>query len=232
MKSSMKKNKESKDGALVFDMDGTLVDTSGDIVHSINHIRDMLGQCPLSSEEVLRYIGHGNPHLLSHVTGIEEGDPELERVRQTFREFYLAHQTERSHPYPGIRDALECLARDYDYDLYVLSNKPHVAVLAELKGHMLFSYFKAIWGAGALAHMKPDPIGIQTAANMSGLSLLKTVMIGDMLPDIQAARNAGSKSCFVSWGFGKISPEFPTPSAIIDSVAELVPKVAAIIDTA
>ena len=219
----MRKNSNSPQGVLLFDMDGTLVDTSGDIVRTVNYVRSTLGKSVLCADEVLGYIGQGNFHLLSHVSGIPETAPEFGELLEKFKDFYLKHQTECSHPYPGIEQVLEQLGADYD--LYVLSNKPHIAVVAELAGHGLDSFFREIWGAGALAAMKPDPIGIHTAAEMSAVPISRTVMIGDMLPDIQAAENAGAKSCFVSWGFGEFGEEFPEPSVIVDSVPELVAAV-------
>ena len=216
----MKKSGDSHKGVLLFDLDGTLIDTSGDIVRSVNYIRRTLGMSLLSVEEIIGCIGQGNFYLLSHATGIDEKDPKFAEIVDKFKEFYLAHQTERSQPYPGMRQVLEHLSGDYE--LFVLSNKPHVAVLAELAGHRFEGFFREIWGAGALPQMKPDPVGILKAAKLSMLPLSRTVMIGDMLPDVEAAKNAGSKSCFVSWGFGEISEQYPKPSVVVDRVPDLV----------
>lgn len=208
------------EGVLVFDLDGTLVDTSGDLVFSVNHVRRVIGLGPLSKEQVLAQVGHGAGYLLPRVTGIDQNDNErLDQLMDEFRRHYLAHQTERSNLYPGIRDALESLVERYD--LYVLSNKPHVALQGEIDGQKIGRFFKGIWGGGALPALKPDPVGIDTALQESAVPRSRCVMIGDMAVDIQVGINAGVSTCFVTWGFAALGDGDPTPDVIVKSPNEL-----------
>ena len=209
--------------ALIFDLDGTLVDTAGDIVYSTNYIRAKLGLVSLKPEQILAAVGLGTPHLIAQLTGIDKGDEQrIEEVRQEFRRHYLAHQTERSALYPGMVGVLKDLYTRYD--LYVLSNKPHPAVVAELNGHSISSFFKGIWGAGSLPAMKPDPIGIDTAIELGSYLRKSVVMIGDMAVDMETAEKAKIKSCFVTWGFGTLEPEGHVPQITVDNVSELAPS--------
>ncbi|MCP4678769.1 MAG: HAD hydrolase-like protein [Deltaproteobacteria bacterium] len=218
------KSQQPTDGAIIFDLDGTLVDTSGDITFTTNHVRDLIGLPPLSSRQVLRAVGHGFASLLSRLTDVDENEVErIEQLREQFRRHYLAHQTERSEVYPGIREALTTLAPRFS--LFVLSNKPHIAVLSELDGHAIRAFFRDVWGGGALPAIKPDPVGVIAALEQSGVPSSRAVMVGDMTPDIGAAENAGIKSCFVTWGFGALENEDPKPTVAIDRVDELVPTI-------
>ncbi len=217
-------SQQPTEGAIIFDLDGTLVDTSGDITFTTNHIREVIGLPPLSSEQVIRAVGHGFASLLSRLTDIDESEVErIEQLREQFRRHYVAHQTERSEVYPGIREALSTL--EPRFSLFVLSNKPHVAAINELDKHGIRAFFKDAWGGGALSAIKPDPVGVITALQQSGVPNSRAVMIGDMAPDIGAAENAGIKSCFVTWGFGTREKEGPEPTTTIDRVDELVPTI-------
>ncbi len=194
-------------GAVIFDLDGTLSDTSGDIAFSANHIRRTLGLPEMETAEVMALVGHGAPYLLSGLTGIEnQSDDKFRALLDEYQAHYLRHQAEHSKLYPGIRALLERLKSDH-YDLYILSNKPHPAVLEEVTRKGIDESFKAVWGAGALPELKPHPVGIERAMEMSGVSKAQTVMVGDMSPDIQVATNAGVHSCFVTWGFGTLTDE-------------------------
>jgi phosphoglycolate phosphatase len=212
-------------GALIFDLDGTLVDTSGDIVHSSNYLRTTLGLAPLPATEVLAAVGHGAPHLLERLTGVgPDAGPRFEELLTRFRAHYLEHQTERSQVYPGIRDCLERAA--VAHRLYVLSNKPHVATVGELEGQGLAGFFRGIWGAGALAELKPDPIGIATALADADLPASRAMMIGDMGIDVETGRRAGVRTCRVTWGF----PDPGAEAAAADWVVDDVPALARVID--
>jgi phosphoglycolate phosphatase len=215
---------ERQHGALIFDLDGTLVDTAGDIVFSVNHIRRLLGLSKLDTKRVLSAVGRGAPYLLAELTGISKDDIErMEEMRSEFRRHYLEHQTKHSKLYPGIRRALENLSSRYD--LFVLSNKPHPAVLGELNGQGISSFFKHVWGGGSLAAMKPDPIGIETVIETDSYPRDRVLMIGDMAIDIETAANAGVKSCFVAWGFGSLENGSPKPDITVDEVTGLVPAI-------
>jgi phosphoglycolate phosphatase len=219
-----KKRSTPKDGVLVFDLDGTLTDTSEDIAFTINYMRKKLGLSPLSTETVLGSVGKGAAYLLMKLMDV--GEDEKERLRELAPEFqrhYLAHQGERAALYPGIKDVLSELAEQYD--LYVLSNKPDIATKNELEQSGIGHHFRKVWGAGALAALKPAPDGIEAAMSLSGAPKSKTLMIGDLVVDVLTGINAGVRTIHVTWGFGTLEPDGPQPTASADSAAELASKI-------
>jgi phosphoglycolate phosphatase len=207
-------------GVVVFDLDGTLTDTSGDIVYTVNFMRSRMGLSDLSKDEVLAAVGRGAPFLLRALLDIEAYKKEtFEQLLKVFEEHYLAHQGERSHLYPGIREALTVLEKKYD--LYVLSNKPQRSTTSEVQKMGIADHFKAVWGAGAMPALKPDPAGIETAVALSGVSKSKAVMAGDLRVDMEAGRRAGVRTCFVTWGFGSLPGEELRPDAVVSSAFDL-----------
>jgi phosphoglycolate phosphatase len=212
-------------GTLVFDLDGTLVATSDDIVFTANYVLAAEGHPPMSRDRVLSKVGHGARYLIGSLLNVDPADTSrMDRLYRVFGEHYLQHQTQRSKLYPGIWNMLDTLLKRYS--LFILSNKPHPAVVREAQAHGIDGFFQSIWGAGALAHLKPDPIGIDTAIAQSGLSRGRTVMIGDMFPDIQVGHNAGVSTCLVTWGFGIFVREgetAPAPTFAVDSPEQMVP---------
>ncbi len=210
-------------GVIVFDLDGTLTDTSGDIAFSTNYMRERLGQSPLSVAEVLEAVGRGAPYLLKTLLGVGEGQTEkLNELLKEFERHYLTHQGQHSRLYPGMRAAIESLSSRYD--LYVLSNKPERATVREVEKAGIRKFFRAVWGAGSLPGLKPDPIGVLRALKTSDIPRSLGVMVGDLFVDIQTAHNAGVMSCFVTWGFGK-TPGGLFPTVTVDAADELVPKI-------
>lgn len=207
-------------GALIFDLDGTLVDTAGDIVASSNYLRSRLGLAPLPFAEVLAAVGRGAPFLIERLTGVGPADgARFEQLLGEFRTHYLEHQTERSRVYPGIRECLQRLGARHH--LYVLSNKPHVATVRELEGQGLAGCFRAIWGAGAFAQLKPDPVGIETALTDSALPRSRALMIGDMGIDVETGQRAGVATCRVTWGFPDPAASAAVADLVVATVAEL-----------
>ncbi len=211
-------------GALIFDLDGTLTDTSEDIASSVNFVRRQEGLLSISTAEVLREVGKGAPHLIRETLRPRLADAtRLSSLLETFQGHYLEHQGEHSRLYPGIRDALSELSQRYD--LYVLSNKRQDATSNEVKTHGIDHLFEHVWGAGAFPRLKPDPAGIVTAVSCSGVSHAKALMVGDLNVDMLTGRNAQVRTIHVTWGFGVLRPEDPIPSASVTSASELVTTV-------
>jgi phosphoglycolate phosphatase len=211
---------EATRGVLIFDLDGTLVDTSGDIVGSSNYLRERHGLAPLPADEVLAAVGQGAPRLIERLTGVAPtAGAQFDELLGEFRRHYLAHQTERSRVYPGIRECLEGAAARHH--LYVLSNKPHVSTVRELERQGLAGFFRAIWGAGALPVLKPDPLGIERALAASGCGPERGAMIGDMGVDVETGRRGGVTTCRVTWGFPDSSPQADLADRTVGSAGEL-----------
>ena len=220
-------NRTESNTAIVFDLDGTLVDTSEDLSFSINYMRNTLGLPPLTTPEVLRAVGRGAGLLIEKTLEVSSRDTERYReLLETFRAHYRAHQGERSAPYPLIAKTLTLLADRSD--LYVLSNKPIDATLREIELAGLTDRFQAIWGAGSFDRLKPEPDGLIAAMERSGTDTSRTVMVGDLYVDIETAARAGVPAIFVSWGFGKREDLPHTPDAEIDAPARLPGALAAL----
>lgn len=195
-----KHNSFAKNSAAVFDLDGTLMDTSEDIAFNINYLRKKRGLLPLKTNEVLKFVGRGIEIL---IRGALETDPASEdenRLVSEYQACYRENRGIRSAPYPGIPDAVRRTAQKTD--LYVLSNKTVSAVKSELEIAGLMDCFAAVWGAGSFEHLKPDPVGIYEAARLSDAKLESVVMTGDLGVDLETADRANVPSIFVSWGFG------------------------------
>jgi phosphoglycolate phosphatase len=210
-------------GAIVFDLDGTLVDTSGDIVASANHIRGLCGLPPLDPRSVLNEVGFGATRLVSRMTGIPEVTDELRRALARFREYYGATQGTCSRPYPGVPEMLASLARELD--LYVLSNKPHEATVREVEIQGLTRHFRGVFGGGRMSALKPDPAGVLEALRTSGVGPDRGAMVGDLIVDMETGARAGVSLFLVTWGFARPLVGFDGPYETAATPAELAEKI-------
>jgi phosphoglycolate phosphatase len=207
-------------GAVVFDLDGTLTDTSEDIAFSINHFRHQQGLNALSTQEILKAVGRGASFLIQTLFEIEIGnDGTLKPLLEAFQRHYMAHQGARSMLYPGIELVLRDLATRYD--LYILSNKPDAATKKEAVEKGITHYFRDIWGAGVFNELKPHPAGIKAALDKSKVPNTKCIMIGDLPIDIETGRNADVHTIFVEWGFGHLKKNDPRPSLTVNNAPTL-----------
>jgi phosphoglycolate phosphatase len=213
-------NSSSKNSAAVFDLDGTLMDTSEDIAFNINYLRKQKGLLPLSTTEVLKFVGRGIEILIRGALEIDAAaEDEQNRLIKEYQACYREHRGIRSAPYPGIPDAVRRTAQKTD--LYVLSNKTVDAVKSELEIAGLIDCFTAVWGAGSFEHLKPNPVGIHTAARLSEAALESVVMTGDLDVDLETAARAKVPSIFVAWGFGKATALRHRPARTVHSPDEL-----------
>jgi phosphoglycolate phosphatase len=185
-------------GAVVFDLDGTLVDTSGDIVAAVNHVRALVSLPPLDLRAVLAEVGFGATYLIERTMDTPDAAAVPERVGE-FRRYYREHQGAASVIYPGVRPMIDELAAEFD--LYVLSNKPHEAAVREIEIQGLGDAFRRVWGAGSLPALKPDPAGVREALLETGVGADRGAMVGDMAIDVATGAAAGVHSFLVSWGF-------------------------------
>jgi phosphoglycolate phosphatase len=214
--------------ALLFDLDGTLIDTAEDLAFSVNYMRQKLNLPSMSTREVLNAVGRGAGRLIQETLELDPSDNSLrDSLLMEYRAHYAAHQGTRSRPYPGIEDALTVL-QDIA-DLYVLSNKPTDATCREMDIAHLSHFFKQIWGGGSFAELKPDPMGIHEARRLSRTDAAHTIMIGDLFVDMETASKAGVSSIFVTWGFGRLTDLRHEPSAVADTTADLLPIVRSIL---
>lgn len=205
---------------LIFDLDGTLIDSKRDLVDSVNAMRLHVGEPPLSDETVFSYVGNGAPVLVQRaLPGRDEA--ELEQALNFFLAYYRDHMLDATTLYPGVRDALDKLLAA-DVKMAVLTNKPVRFSEHLIKGLGLDGHFFRIYGGNSFAEKKPHPKGIELLMHESGIGREQTIMVGDSAVDVMTARNAQVRACGVSWGFQPETFEVARPDFVIDDMGELV----------
>jgi phosphoglycolate phosphatase len=180
---------------LLFDLDGTLVDSIPDIALSVNLLRGELDLPPLSIDEAAAMVGDGASLLVERATA-ELFKPELVK---RFIAIYGEHLLESTRCYPGIE---ELLSRYPAERMAVVSNKPHSLTLGVLDGLGLSKHFNCIIGGDSLAQKKPHPQPVLEALKQLDASAEQSIMIGDNHTDLRAGRAAGTSVCFCAYGAG------------------------------
>jgi phosphoglycolate phosphatase len=205
---------------LIFDLDGTLVDSKLDLVHSVNAARGMMGLPPIDEKLVASYVGDGAPVLMRRALGPDAGEADVERSLDYFLAYYREHMLDNTRLYRGVREALDRM-RGCGSTLAVLTNKP-VRFSQEMVDRLgLHDHFVRVYGGNSFAQKKPDPIGIETLLGESGVERERTIMVGDSHVDVRTARNACVKSCGVLYGFQPESFEQAPPDILVESMTEL-----------
>jgi phosphoglycolate phosphatase len=203
---------------LVFDLDGTLIDSKQDLVVSVNAMRAHFGHSDLSAEQVSEYVGDGAAMLVRRALGEAATDAEVEAALRFFFQHYRAHMLAHTLPYPGVRDTLELLA---PRQMAVLTNKP-VRISRDIIGALgLSRFFSCIYGGDSFERKKPDPMGLTTILGELSASPRQAMMIGDSDVDIQTARNAGTWACGVTYGFQAERLTACAPDLLLDRFEDL-----------
>lgn len=205
---------------LIFDLDGTLIDSKLDLVHSVNAARAHMNLAPISADLVASYVGSGAPVLMRRALGPEASEADVQRALRYFLDYYREHMLDNTYLYPGVREALDRLhaARTR---MAVLTNKPVRFSQALVHGLGLGDHFFRVYGGNSFDQKKPDPIGIQTLLEESGASKDRTIMVGDSNVDVRTARNAQVLACGVTYGFQPESFEQDPPDLMVDDMQQL-----------
>lgn len=185
--------------AIIFDLDGTLIDSKQDLIHSVNVMLREFGRGELASETISGFIGHGAPQLVARALGEGATEEERGRALKFFLEYYETHKMDTTCPYPGVADTLESLA---SVPMAVLTNKPVRISIRILKAMGLVKHFRAIYGGNSFETKKPDPLGANTILREVGVEPKAAMLVGDSDVDVQTARNAGMMAAAVNYGFG------------------------------
>lgn len=205
---------------LIFDLDGTLIDSKRDLADSVNAMRLHLGEPPLADETVYSYVGNGAPVLVRRALP-DRPEEEIQRGLGYFLEYYRDHMLDATTLYPGVREALDELLAG-NVKMAVLTNKPVRFSEHLIKGLGLDGHFFRIYGGNSFEEKKPHPKGIELLMEESGIGRAQTIMVGDSAVDIMTARNAQVRACGVSWGFQPESFADAPPDFVIDNMNELV----------
>ena len=208
---------------LIFDLDGTLIDSKEDLVNSVNAMLAWKHRDPLPHHVVASYIGNGAPMLVKRALPDLNEDDHLAAL-QFFLDYYREHMLDATVLYPGVREALDRLHRE-SIPLAVLTNKPVRFSAQLITGLGLAGHFFQIYGGNSFEEKKPHPIGIERLIVESGADRERTVMVGDSAVDVLPARAASVKACGVSWGFQPETFATVPPDFIVDDLRALAEMV-------
>jgi phosphoglycolate phosphatase len=206
--------------ALIFDLDGTLIDSKFDLIRSVNAMLQEMGREQLHEDTISGYIGHGAPQLVAQALSNNSTQPERERALKFFLAYYEDHKMDSTCAYPGVPEALEELAA---FPMAILTNKPvrvSVRILEELG---LARYFRAVYGGNSFDTKKPDPFGAETILREFGAAPAEAILIGDSEVDVQTARNAGTLAAAVNYGFGTHDRATHPADIYLDRLTDLLP---------
>ena len=203
---------------MLFDLDGTLVDSEIDIVNSANYLRKFSGYEELDSKTILCYVGDGLPFLIERLLPDFTKD-QLQESIKIFQEHYHQHCVDHTKAYPGVVETLEYF---HFLPKVVISNKPRHACGLILQNLDLTKHFTKILGGDSMSKKKPDPMPLLAVLNELDISASQTVMVGDGTVDIEAGKNAGTMTCAVTYGMRSQQQLAPLkPSHMINHFSKL-----------
>jgi phosphoglycolate phosphatase len=185
---------------IVFDLDGTLVDSHHDLADATNALLTELGAAPLSHDAVARMVGDGAAVLVKRALAAAGRDPQTPHALDRFLALYDERLLATTRPYPGMVDAINALRPSHR--LAVLTNKPAHATARVLEGLGLLESFDDVIGGDSEYGRKPDPAGLLALVARASASPQTTLMVGDSPVDLATARNAGTAICLARYGFG------------------------------
>lgn len=207
--------------ALIFDLDGTLVDTAPDLLAALNDVLAREGRPPIQPEDLRHLVGHGARVMISEAfkMAIGPADPETTgRMLQGFLTHYRDHIADLSRPFPGVVETLEGF-KAQGTRMGVLTNKPHELTLLLLEKLELTAYFAAVFGQGFVPYMKPDARIFQDVVRETAST--SGVMIGDSVTDVETARNAGAPVILLSYGYTPEPAHNLGADAVVDNFREI-----------
>lgn len=208
--------------AVVFDLDGTLVDAFEDIRRALNHAIAARGLAPLSIEETRRLVGDGLVKLVEKTLADDVGDDERRQVFEDFMDFYSKHVTDATVVYDGIEEVLR-VARERGLRLGVLSNKPHPLTVEVVRNVGLAEHFDVVWGDRDGLPRKPDPGGVRMLLAELGAGPEEATMVGDGETDMRVGAALGMRRAACLYGARSREQLAPfAPEAWIEQPRDLV----------
>ncbi|HEY1210341.1 MAG TPA: HAD-IA family hydrolase [Terracidiphilus sp.] len=214
---------------LVFDLDGTLIDSAQDLCNSVNATLSRFGREPLADEKIAGFIGNGAMILVRRSFAAAGGMADEELLTQAhkyFLDYYREHKLDYTYAYDGVLEALAALKQLHDEAgrparaMAVLTNKPVRPARDICAALGLAPYFLNIYGGNSFATKKPDPEGLQTLMREAGAQPDETVVIGDSQVDVETARNGGAWCIGCTFGLAPESLSANRPDVIVDSPAD------------
>ena len=208
-----------KIGGIVFDLDGTLIDSRADIAIAVNHVLGKLGYTTLPLDVIAGYVGDGARRLIVRAAGLSPNSPEAEPLLEEFLDYYTAHAADKTTWMPGALEALDALR---EYPLTVCTNKPRATTLAVLQAFEALDRFATLVCGGDIARLKPDPMPLNVIAERIGCTANSLIIVGDGPQDIECGHAVGAFSIGVRGGIAP--PErllAANPDLVLTSLWEL-----------
>ncbi len=210
---------------LIFDLDGTLVDSKQDLINSVNVTRVYMGLSPaLADDVVASFIGRGAPALVRSAMGDDAPQAEVDRALAFFLDYYREHMLDCTRLYDGVAESLDRL-HQARVPMAILTNKPVRFSELMIQRLGLDGHFLKVYGGNSFEQKKPHPIGIETLLAETGAAKDESLMIGDSAVDIRTARNAGVASCGVLYGFQPETFAAEPPDFTVERMEQLVERV-------
>jgi|ERR1700694_2454883 len=214
---------------LVFDLDGTLIDSRLDLIHSVNAMLQHIGRPKLDGDVIASYVGDGASALVRRAVGDTNDEALFIGALEYFLGYYRLHKLDHTTVYAGMAETLAGLANASPSNpsngvrrlMAVLSNKPVNPSRDILHALGLGDFFVRVYGGNSFTTKKPDPLGALTILQETGVAADEALIIGDSSIDILTGRNAGLWTCGVTYGFAPHSLEAVPPDVLIDSPREL-----------
>jgi len=209
---------------LIFDLDGTLVDSRLDLSNSINAMLRHFGKPLLPNEVIASYIGDGAPMLVRRSLGDPDDESFVQHALEYFLLYYREHKLDNTFVYPGIKECLDSIRGSRNgsgMKMSVLSNKPVGPSRAIVEALGLGDYFFQVYGGNSFHTKKPDPTGVRALLEESGTEAGQTVIIGDSDIDVLTARNAGTYSIGVNYGFAPHTFVDAAPDVLVETPEEI-----------
>lgn len=212
---------------IVFDLDGTLIDSARDLANSVNAALEHMGRPHLPDEVIAGFVGNGAAMLVRRSLAVENGvspdevhDEELATAYSFFLAHYREHKLDFTYAYDGVLDSLRALRFTQEgapRALAVLTNKPVRPARAICEGLGMGAFFTSIYGGDSFPLKKPDPLGLRSIMKEALVDPHRTLMIGDSKVDVQTARNAGAWSLGCLFGFGPQNLLEVPPDIVVDT---------------
>jgi len=215
----MDSSRKSNYDVIIFDLDGTLIDSRVDLANSVNYTRVRLGMSLLPNELIYSYVGDGASMLIRRAFGREPTEAELKEALEIFLAHYKLHLLDHTVLYPGVLEALEGLA---SLNLAVLTNKPINPTNIILEGLGVKEKFAVVYGGNSFEQKKPDPIGVHKILKDTGTFRERTLMVGDSRIDIETGANAQIATCGVTYGLASDTLAEASPDFLINDPRELL----------
>lgn len=209
---------------LIFDLDGTLVDSRLDLANSVNAMLGHYKRHPLPADVIANYVGDGAPMLVRRALGDPEDEQFVHEALNFFISYYREHKLDNTHLYAGVLESLTALRTggNGNRTMAILSNKPvnPTRQISEALG--LTGFFVQIYGGNSFPTKKPDPHGVEVLLQETKCASHEAMIIGDSDVDVLTARNAGIWSCGVTYGFAPHTLQAAPPDVLVNSPREWV----------